>query len=103
MNVDAFQGKGFPSIKWYFVVAVPLMLAVTASWFLLRSWVPEAGAGAGMGQVRSGNVNGNMSMSGSSGGSGDFGTDGKIGDMDGGGGGGRRRTWYSGVGRKGGG
>lgn len=34
MNVDTFSGN--PSIKWYFIAAVPLMLLVLLLWYLLK-------------------------------------------------------------------
>lgn len=34
MNVDAFAGD--PSIKWYFIAAVPLMLLVLILWYMLK-------------------------------------------------------------------
>lgn len=38
MNVDLFQpsGSGYPSIKWYFVAAVPLMLLVVTLYFAFK-------------------------------------------------------------------
>jgi len=38
MNVDAFQpsGTGYPSIKWYFVAAVPLMCLVVVLYFTFK-------------------------------------------------------------------
>lgn len=38
MNVDAFQpsGSGYPSIKWYFVAAVPLMCIVVVLYFMFK-------------------------------------------------------------------
>ncbi|KIW92260.1 uncharacterized protein Z519_07244 [Cladophialophora bantiana CBS 173.52] len=38
MNVDAF--RQYPSLKWYFVAAVPLMLAVFFLWFAMRRFGP---------------------------------------------------------------
>ena len=38
MNVHLF--KSFPSIRWYFVAVVPLLLLVFAFWFSFRSYGP---------------------------------------------------------------
>ncbi|KIW65039.1 hypothetical protein PV04_07326 [Phialophora macrospora] len=38
MNVDAFEH--YPSLKWYFVAAVPLMLMVIFFWFAMRRFAP---------------------------------------------------------------
>ncbi|OAP63872.1 hypothetical protein AYL99_03099 [Fonsecaea erecta] len=38
MNVDALRDN--PSLKWYFVAAVPLMLAVFFLWFAMRRFAP---------------------------------------------------------------
>ncbi|CUS11241.1 unnamed protein product [Tuber aestivum] len=37
MNVDTFAES--PSVKWYFIVAVPFMVAVVISWYLLKHWL----------------------------------------------------------------
>ncbi|KAG0643438.1 hypothetical protein HOY80DRAFT_1007433 [Tuber brumale] len=37
MSVDTFADS--PSIKWYFIVAVPFMVAVFISWYLLKHWL----------------------------------------------------------------
>ncbi|EXJ56554.1 hypothetical protein A1O7_06898 [Cladophialophora yegresii CBS 114405] len=38
MNVDALQH--YPSLKWYFVAAVPLMIMVIFFWFAMRRFAP---------------------------------------------------------------
>ena len=37
MNVDTFSND--PSIKWWFVVAVPLLVVVLVMWYLLKHWL----------------------------------------------------------------
>ena len=37
MNVDTFQQN--PSLKWYFVAAVPLMVFVLCAWLATRQWM----------------------------------------------------------------
>jgi hypothetical protein len=40
MNVDTFQSEhGYPSIKWYFIAAVPLMILVIFSYMFIKSIV----------------------------------------------------------------
>jgi hypothetical protein len=40
MNVDLFQnGPGYPSIKWYFVAAIPLMILVVLIYMFIKSSV----------------------------------------------------------------
>src|ERR1700754_2956796 len=38
MNVHLF--RNFPSIKWYFVAVIPLLVFVLAFWFTFRSFGP---------------------------------------------------------------
>lgn len=40
MNVDTFQND--PSIKWWFIVSVPLMALVLAAWYLVKHWLARA-------------------------------------------------------------
>ena len=42
MNVDTFNGDGFPSLKWYFISASPLMLLVLISWYMLKHYLNQA-------------------------------------------------------------
>ena len=40
MNVDAFANN--PSLKWYFISAVPLMLTVMVSWYVLKHYLERS-------------------------------------------------------------
>lgn len=40
MNVDTFQ-DGTPSIKWWFIVAVPMMLLVLALWYIVKHMLAQ--------------------------------------------------------------
>ena len=42
MNVSVFNGVGYPSIKWYFISAVPLMIMVLISWYMLKHYLNQS-------------------------------------------------------------